>query len=99
MSVRKKQREEKEVILWTYEDMGRMHTSHPPFAEQLCGTGKGIEELTLGPPKGSSGQGQPSETDNSDVIGKRSNQGSRRVSTVDHSPQESHLLPAVVLGS
>uniref|UniRef100_A0A4W2FDP3 Uncharacterized LOC113890870 n=2 Tax=Bos indicus x Bos taurus TaxID=30522 RepID=A0A4W2FDP3_BOBOX len=68
--------------------MGRMHTSHPPFAEQLCGTGKGIEELTLGPPKGSSGQGQPAETDNSDVIGKCSNQGSRRVSTVRHSPQE-----------
>ena len=76
------------MILWTNGDMGRMHTSHPPFAEQLCGTGKGIEELTLGPPKGSSGQGQPAETDNSDVIGKCSNQGSRRVSTVHHSPQE-----------
>ena len=65
-----------------------MHTSHPPFAEQLCRIGKGIEEPPLGPPKGSSGQGQPAETESSDVIGKCSNQGSRRVSTLHHSPQE-----------
>ena len=52
-----------------------MHTSHPPFAEQLCRTGKGIEEPPLGPPKGSSGQGQPAETQSSDVIGQCSNQG------------------------
>ena len=88
MSVRKKQREEKEVILWTYEDMGRMHTSHPPFAEHLCRTGKRIQELNLGPPKGSSQQGQSAGTESSDVIGKCSNQGSRRVSTLHHSPQE-----------
>ena len=62
--------------MWTYGDMGRMHTSHPPFAELLCRTGKGIEEPALGPPKGSSGQGQPAETQSSDVIiGKCSNQG------------------------
>ena len=52
-----------------------MLTSHPPLAEGLCRTGKGIEEPALGPAKGSSGQGQPAETQSSDVIGKCSNQG------------------------
>ena len=63
------------MILWTNGDMGIMHTSHPPFAEGLCRTGKGIEEPALGPAKGSSGQGQPAEAQSSDVIGKCSNQG------------------------
>ena len=76
-----------------------MHTSHPPFAEQLCRIGKGIEEPPLGPPKGSSGQGQPAQTQSSDVIGKFSNQGSRRVSTLHHSPQEPRPQLVVVLGS
>ena len=84
--------------MWTYGDTGRMHTSHPPFAEGLCRTGKGIEEPALGPAKGSSGQGQPAETDSCDVIGKYSNQGSRRVSTLHHSPQEPRPQPAAVLG-
>ena len=34
-----------------------MLTSHPPFAEGLCRTGKGIEESTMDPAKGSSGSG------------------------------------------
>ena len=78
-------REEK-AMLWAYGDMGTVLTSHPPFAEGLCGTGKGIEEPALGPAKGSSGQGQPAETESSDVIGKFSNQGSRRVSTYPLNP-------------
>ena len=86
-------------MLWAYGNMGTVLTSHPPFAEGLCGTGKGIEEPALGPGKGFSGQGQPAETQSSDVIGKCSNQGSRRVGMLHHSPQEFHLLPAVVLGS
>ena len=79
--------------------MGTVLTSHPPFAEGLCGTRKGIEEPALGPAKGSSGKGQPAETQSSNVIGKGSNQGSRRVSTLHHSPQEPSPQPAVVLGS
>ena len=78
-------REEK-AMLWAYGDMGTVLTSHPPFAEGLCGTGKGIEEPALGPAKGSSGQGQPAETESSDVIGKCSSQGSRRVSTYPLNP-------------
>ena len=67
--------------------MGTVLTSHPPFAEGLCETRKGIEEPALGPAKGSSGKGQPAETESSDIIGKGSNQGSRRVSTPPHSPR------------
>ena len=80
-------------------DQGMKLTSHPPFAEGLCRTGKGIEEPALGPAKGSSGQGQPAETQSSDVIGKCSNQGNRRVSTLHHSPQEPRPQPAAILGS
>ena len=47
--------------------------SHPSFAEGLCRTGNGIEEPALGPAKGSRGQGQPAETQSSEVIGKCSN--------------------------
>ena len=86
-------------MLWAYGEMGTVLTSHPPFAEGLCGTGKGIEEPALGPAKGSSGKGQPAETQRSDVIGKCSSQGSRRVDTLHHSPQETCPQPAVVLGS
>ena len=39
--------------MWTYGDMGRVHTSNPPFAEGLCSTGKGTEELALHIGKGS----------------------------------------------
>ena len=67
-------------------DMGTVLTSHPAFDEGLCGTRKGIEEPALGPAKGSSGKGQPAETESSDVIGKCSNQGSRRVSTYPLNP-------------
>ena len=63
-------------------DMGTVLTSHTPFAEGLYRTGKGIEEPALGPTKVSRGQGQPAETQRSDVIGKCSNQGSRRVNHV-----------------
>ena len=42
-----------QAILWTYGDMGRVHTSNPPFAEGLCSTGKGTEELALHIGKGS----------------------------------------------
>ena len=31
-------------MLWAYGDMGTVITSHLPFAEGLCETGKGIEE-------------------------------------------------------
>ena len=56
-------------------DQGMKLTSHPPFAEGLCRTGTGIEEPALGPAKGSRDQGQPAETQSSDIIGKCSNQG------------------------
>ena len=55
MSVRQGQEEKKKS--WAYGDMGTVLTSHPPLAEGLCGTGKGIEEPTMGPGKGSSGFG------------------------------------------
>ena len=45
-------------MFWAYGDMGTVLTSHPPFAEGLCGTGKGIEEPALGPAKGFSGSGK-----------------------------------------
>ena len=32
--------------------MGTVLTSHPPFAEGLCRTGKGIEESTMILPRG-----------------------------------------------
>ena len=32
--------------------MGTVLASHPPFAEGLCRTGKGIEEPTMGPGQG-----------------------------------------------
>ena len=60
--------------------------------------GKGTAEPALRIGKGSSGQGQP-DRHSSDVIGKCSNQGSRRVSTLHHSPQEPRPQPAAVLGS
>ena len=85
-------------MCWAYGDLGTVLTSHPPFAEGLCKTRKGIEEPALGPAKGSSGQGQPAETQSSDVIGKCSNQGSGRVSILHHSPQEPRPQPAAVLG-
>ena len=55
MSVRQGQEEKKKS--WAYGDMGTVFTSHPPFAEGLCRTGKGIEESTMDPAKGSSGFG------------------------------------------
>ena len=79
--------------------LGTVLNSQPPLAEGLCRTGKGIEEPALGPAKGSRGQGQPAETQSSDVIGKCSNQGSRTFSTLHHSLQETCPQPVVVLGS
>ena len=38
-------------------DMGMVHPSHPPLAQGLGRAGKGIEEPTMGPGKGSSGFG------------------------------------------
>ena len=105
MSVRQRREEKKNAMLWAYGNMGTVITSHPPFAEGLCGTGKGIEEPALGPAKGSRGQGQPAETQSSDVIGKCSNQGSRRVSTLHHSPrspapsQQLSWVPDAAVGS
>ena len=55
MSVRQGQEEKKKS--WAYGDMGTVLTSRPPLAEGLCGTGKGIEEPTMGLGKGSSGFG------------------------------------------
>ena len=79
----RKRRKSHVMGIW---DMGTVLTSHPAFAEGLCRTRKGIEETALGPAKVSRGQGQPAETQSSDVIGKGSNQGSRRVSTYPLTP-------------
>ena len=79
-SVRQGQTEQNKTCCG-HVDQGIKLTSHPSFAEGLCRTGNGIEEPALGPAKGSRGQGQPAETQSSDVIDKCSNQGSRRVST------------------
>ena len=98
MSVRQRREEKKNAMLWAYGNMGTMITSHPPFAEGLCGTGKGIEQPALGPSKGSRGQGQPAGTQSSDIIGKCSNQGSRRISSYPLT-QEPQPQLAVVLGS
>ena len=96
MSGRDRKRRKSHVLgIW---DMGTVLTSHPPFAEGLCGTGKGIEEPALGPAKVSSGQGQPAETESSDIIGKCSRQGSRRISSYPLT-QEPQPQLAVVLGS
>ena len=96
MSGRDRKRRKSHVMgIW---DMGTVLTSHPLFAEGLCRTGKGIEEPALGPGKGSSGKRQPAETQSSDVIGKGSNQGSRRVSTYPLTPG-APPQQAVVLGS
>ena len=35
-----------------YGHVGTVLASHPPFAEGLCRTGKGIEEPTMGPGQG-----------------------------------------------
>ena len=96
-SVRKEQRGE-QAILWTYGDMGRVHSSYSPFAEGLFRTGRGIEESTP-VTQGAQWIKAASRDTSSDVIGKCSNQGSRRVSTLHHSPQEPRPQPAVVLGS
>ena len=98
MSVRQRREEKKNAMLWAYGNMGTVLTSHPPFAEGLCGTGKGIEEPALGPSKGSRGQGQPAGTQSSDIIGKCSRQGSRRISSYPLT-QEPQPQLAVVLGS
>ena len=56
-------------------DQGTKLTSHPSLLRAVR-SGNVIEAPALGPPKGSSGQGQPAETQSSDVIiGKCSNQG------------------------
>ena len=68
------------------EQHGKWRVSLCVCVEELCRTGKGIEEPALGPAKVSRGQGQPAETQRSDVIGKCSNQGSRRVSTYPFTP-------------
>ena len=82
-------------MLWAYGNGA-------PFTPTPCsGAVKGIEwhrGLTFGPGKEYSAQGQPAETQSSDIIGKCSNQGSRRVSTLHHSPQEARTQLAVVLG-
>ena len=78
-------------------DQGTKLPSHLSFLAAVR-TGKGTEEPALRIGKGSSGQGQP-DRHSSDVIGKCSNQGSRRVSTLHHSPQEPRPQPAAVLGS
>ena len=68
-------------------DQGTKLPSHLSFLAAVR-TGNSIEEPALGPAKGSWEQGQPAETQSSDVIGKCSNQGSRRVSTLYHTPKE-----------
>ena len=84
---------------------GRKLTSHPLFAEGLCRTGNGIEEPALGNAKGSTEQGQPAETQSSDVIGKGSNQGSRWVSTYTSQPrspapsQQQPWVPDAAMGA
>ena len=78
--------------------MGRVHTSYSPFVEGLFRTGKGIEEPAL-VTQGAQWTRAASRDTSSDVIGKCSNQGSRRVSTLHHSPQEPRPQPAAVLGS
>ena len=97
MSVRQGQTEQTEQECVDTWDQGTKLTSHPSLLRAVR-TGKGTEEPALGPAKGSRGQGQPAETQSSDVIGKSSNQGSRRVSTypliLGAQPQ-----PAAVLGS
>ena len=55
-------------------DQGTKLPSHLSFLAAVR-TGNGIEEPALGPAKGSWEQGQPAETQSSDVIGKCSNQG------------------------
>ena len=50
----RKRRKSHVMGIW---DMGTVLTSHPLFAEGLCRTGKGIEESTMDPAKGSSGSG------------------------------------------
>ena len=67
--------------------MGRVHTSYSPFVEGLFRTGKGIEEPAL-VTQGAQWTRAASRDTSSDVIGKCSNQGSRRVSTLHHSLQE-----------
>ena len=59
---------------------------------------KGLEGSPLSW-KGVQWTGQPAEAQSSDVIGKCSNQGSRRVSALHHSPQETLPQLVVVLGS
>ena len=92
-------------MCWAYGDLGTVLTSHPPFAEGLCKTRKGIEEPALGPAKGSSGQGQPAETESSDVISKCSNQGtggSALYTTHPRSPapsQQPPWVPDAAMGS
>ena len=68
-SVRQGQTEQNKTCCG-HVDQGIKLTSHPSFAEGLCRTGNGIEEPALGPAKGSRGQGQPAETQSSDVISK-----------------------------
>ena len=53
-------------------DQGTKLPSHLSFLAAVR-TGNGIEEPALGPAKGSRGQGQPAETQSSEVIGKCSN--------------------------
>ena len=58
MSGRDRKRRKRHVMgIWGHGDMGTVLTSHPPFAEGLCRTGKGIEESAMDPAKGSSGSG------------------------------------------
>ena len=53
MSGRDRKRRKRHVMgIWGHGDMGTVLTSHPPFAEGLCRTGKGIEESTMILPRG-----------------------------------------------
>ena len=75
-----------------------MLASHPPFAEGLCRTGSGIEEPALGNAKGSIEQGQPAETQSSDVIGNvpiREAGGVSTYTTHPRSPAPSRQQPWV----
>ena len=103
-SVRQGQTEQNKTCCG-HVDQGIKLTSHPPFAEGLRRTGNGIEKPALGPAKGSRGQGQPAETQSSDVISKFSNQGtggSALYTTHSRSPalgQQQPWVPDAAMGS
>ena len=98
-SVSKEQRGEDKPYCGHMETWGECTLQTRPLLRGCAAQGRAQRSWPCILVRGPDWTGQHAETQGSDVIGKRSNQGSRRVSTVDHSPQESHLLPAVVLGS